>query len=321
MTYRWRSLTEVDTPEWSELVTAIAAHDTTGELYSAEDLAEELSLPAVDSSRDTLAVHDGATGALVGYGQIFFRDVLIEDEVAAHTSGGVHADHRGRGIGTELMRRLEARAVQGGAERWSGFATCMRCDVGVQVADARTLMADRGFVEGRFFHVMTHDLAGLADRYRGVPASCEVRPYVADTDADAVRDAHTAAFAAHWRSAPWSPAEWASRVGESRTFRPGLSFVRPGPDGSIEGYVLSFEYVPGELYIGMLGVRPQGRGRGTGAALLRTALAAGLGAGFERAELDVDSANSTGAGRLYESLGFRTVRSTVAALKTFPLTG
>ncbi len=312
VTYRWGPLTEADTPQWSELVTAIAQHDATGERYSAEDLAEELALPTVDRSRDTLAVRDDS-GALVAFGQVFFRDALIDGAVAAHTSAGVHPDHRGRGIGTELTRRLEERAVAGGAERYPGVATCLRSDVGIQVADARALLANHSFVEDRFFHVMTHDLAALADG--GAELTPGLRPYDADTDALAVRDAHNAAFAAHWRSAPWSPAEWASRVGESRTFRPGLSFIRPGPDGSIEGYLLAFEYRPGELYIGLLGVRREGRGRGAGAALLRTALAAGAAAGYDRAELDVDSANSTGAGRLYESVGFRTARSTVAALK------
>lgn len=317
MTYRWLALTEADTAQWSELVTTIAEHDGSSELYSAEDLAEELTFPDVDASRDTLGVRDDATGALVAFGQIFFRSALIDDQVAAHTSGGVHPNHRGRGIGAELMHRLEERARSGGAERYPGIATCLRSDVGVLVTDARALMAERGFVEDRFFHSMTHDLAGLVDAERD-GASAELRPYQADTDAEAVRDAHTAAFTGHWRSAPWSAAEWASRVGESRTFRPGLSFVRPGAGGSIEGYVICFEYVPNELYIGMLGLRPQGRGRGTGAALLRIALSAGLAAGFERADLDVDSANSTGAGRLYESVGFRTVRSTAAALKRFP---
>lgn len=318
VTYRWGPLTEADTPQWSELVTAIAEHDATDELSSAEDLAEELALPTVDPSRDTLAVRDDS-GTFVAFGQVFFRYALIDGAVAAHTSAGVHPDHRGRGIGTELTRRLEERAVAGGAERYPGVATRLRSDVGIQVVDARALLANHGFVEDRFFHVMTHDLTALVDRDRdrdrGAGPALRLRPYDPDTDALAVRDAHNAAFAAHWRSAPWSPAEWASRVGESRTFRPGLSFIRPGPDGSIEGYLLAFEYGPGELYIGLLGVRPEGRGHGTGAALLRTALAAGAAAGYERAELDVDSANSTGAGRLYESVGFRTARSTVAALK------
>jgi mycothiol synthase len=315
--YRWLPLTEADTPEWSELVTAIAEHDSTDELYSAADLAEELALPTVDPARDTLAARDVDTGALIAFGQLFFRDALIDGQVAAHTCGGVHPNHRGRGVGTELMRRLEGRAATGGAERHPRIATCLRADVGVQVADARQLMADRGFVETRYFHVMTHDFTALGDS--NAASSPGLRHYDADTDADAVRAAHNGAFATHWRSAPWSAAEWTSRVGGSRTFRPALSFVQPGGDGSLDGYVLSFEYVPRELYIGMLGVRTHGRGRGTGAALLRVALAAGLAAGFERADLDVDSANSTGAGRLYESVGFRPVRATVAALKSLPV--
>ena len=313
MSYSWRALTVADTPEWSDLVSAIAAADGTEELYSPEDLAEELEFPSVDRERDTFAVRDDADDALVGFGQLFYRDALVDGEASVGTSGGVHPAHRGHGIGTELMHRLEQRAHVRCAELHPGLPSVLRSDCPLTSSDARELFADCGFTESRFFHEMVHNLDDYDD---GGSLSPEIRVYQAATDAAAARDAHTEAFASHWRSAPWSDEEWRSEVTEARPFRPALSYVHPGPDATIDGYVMNFEFVPGELYVALLGVRRAARGRGIGTALLRTSLTVAVANDYEKVALGVDSDNSTGAGRLYETLGFRVTRVSVACLKT-----
>jgi ribosomal protein S18 acetylase RimI-like enzyme len=83
-----------------------------------------------------------------------------------------------------------------------------------------------------------------------------------------------------------------------------------GADGSLEGYVLTYQYEPGELWIGQLGVRPPARGRGLARAMLLRTLALAAPT-FKVAKLDVDSENADGAGRLYESVGFTRDRSSV----------
>lgn len=313
MAYTWRTLTVADTPAWSDLVAVLAAHDGTADLYSAQDLAEELEFPGVDPALDTVAVVTD-DGALVGFGQVFFRAELIDGLAAADTSGGVHPDHRGRGIGTEVLHRLASAARFGNARRHPGIASALRVDCGVGAAQARTLFGDEGFAEARFFHEMTQDLGHVDDGWTPSPS---VRPYSPATDREAVRTAHNAAFADHWRFAPRAAGEWTTVV-DGRAFRPDLSFVQPGPGGAIDGYILCAEYVAGELYVMIVGVRPQLRGHGVGAALLRTALRAGVAAGCDKATLDVDTDNSTGALRLYETVGFRVGYSSVASLKTLP---
>ena len=59
-----------------------------------------------------------------------------------------------------------------------------------------------------------------------------------------------------------------------------------------------------EAWIGQLGTRAAWRRRGLASLLLATALTAFRDAGYERAALDVDSENATGALGLYERLGF-----------------
>ena len=329
MTYRWSALTDADTPQWSELVNLIAEADGTEEMYSPQDLAEELTFPHVDPALDTVAVRD-RSGSLVAFGQLFYRDALVDGAASAATGGGVHPDHRGRGLGTELMQRLADRAVVANRRLHPGVDVVLRADTGVQVGAARALLRGLGFTESRYFHEMEHDLAGVGAFAAPVDG---IRGYRSPGDDLTVHDAHTSAFATHWRAAPLSDAEWQTRVVAARPFRPALSFVRPGADAgvdgaadsvdgaadSVDGYVLCEEFVAGELYVGLLGVVPGARGRGTGTALLRTVLGAAVAAGYRKVSLDVDSDNVTGAGHLYEAAGFRRVRSTVSCLKTLPV--
>ena len=313
MAYSWRSLTPLDAGPWAELVAVLAAHDATDELYSAEDLAEELEFPGVDPAVDTFAVDDDA-GTLVAFAQVFFREALVDGQAAADTSGGVHPQHRGQGIGSALVDRLQVRASTGNAVRHPGVATALRVECGVQVAPARALFADLGFAEARFFHEMTHDLVGVDP---DAPWPAHVRRYRAATDEEAVRVAHNAAFADHWRFAPRTEQEWTTVV-RGGPFRPDLSFVQVGGEGSIVGYVLCAQYAPGELYVMNLGVDRKLRGHGVGAGLLRTALTAAVAAGYERAALGVDTDNGSSAMRLYESVGFGVSRSRIASIKILP---
>lgn len=308
MTYAWTHLRETDTPAWSELLRVIAEHDGTEEFYAAEDLAEELTDPQLDPVRDTVAVRD-PSGVLVAYGQLHHRAALVDGAVRTGVAGGVHPEHRGRGVGRELLRRLEQRALEAAADRPES-PVVGRCDAGAQVADHRRLLERCGYRGVRFFHEMRHDLVDPTPvRARGIVGYHE-------RFAAAVLAAHNAAFADHWASAPLSEREWRSEGPGSRTFRPTASFVLPGPDGRVDGYVLSYQWTPGELWIGQLGVRREARGRGVGRGLLEAVLAAARPSGFAEVGLSVDSESPTGAGRLYASAGFAVVRTFVTYRRT-----
>jgi ribosomal protein S18 acetylase RimI-like enzyme len=73
-------------------------------------------------------------------------------------------------------------------------------------------------------------------------------------------------------------------------------------DGPVGGLVCS-DFGDGEGYIGAIGVRRRGRGRGAASAMLRRALHDLAAAEFPRARLDVDGQNTTGALGLYECAG------------------
>ncbi|HUW12079.1 MAG TPA: GNAT family N-acetyltransferase, partial [Anaerolineae bacterium] len=71
-----------------------------------------------------------------------------------------------------------------------------------------------------------------------------------------------------------------------------------------------------EGYVDTLAVIREQRQRGLGTALLVHSLHALRQAGMEAAHLHADAANLTGAMRLYERVGFRVRKTTVAYRKT-----
>jgi ribosomal protein S18 acetylase RimI-like enzyme len=106
---------------------------------------------------------------------------------------------------------------------------------------------------------------------------------------------------------------WSQWVERSRNFRPALSVVARDETGAVAAYIQSAEFdavaeVTGvrEAFVGKVGTLPDHRRQGLAGILLRIVLERYRDAGFDKAALDVDTENPTGALGLYESAGFRT---------------
>jgi mycothiol synthase len=301
MTVCWAPLTEADVAEWSELANVLAEVDGTGETYQPDDLAEELHEPGVDPDRDLIAVRVG--GVLAGYGQLRVSMAPVDGQVTAWLGGDVHPDYRGRGLGRQLMDRLEARAATVAAERHPGIDVLLRASGGIEGSPARPMLSHRGYQIVRYYHDMERELPGEPLPEPALP----VNRYLAQL-AETTRLAHNDAFSTHWGSSPRTAEQWQDLVG-SRTFRPQASFVHLDPAGSVLGYVLVRQWAEGEAWIDLVGTRQQARGRGVARACLTASLRACAEQGYRTAGLGVDSNNGQGAGALYSSVGFRVVRT------------
>ena len=86
MTYTWSHLTAADAPEWAELTEVLARHDDTDEVYSAEDLAEELQEHGFDPD-DYLDPDDVLAAAGDGW------TIVRHERRPRHISGGAGAGH------------------------------------------------------------------------------------------------------------------------------------------------------------------------------------------------------------------------------------
>jgi ribosomal protein S18 acetylase RimI-like enzyme len=300
MTYTWRALTVADAPRWAAFTKIVSDADDADEVYSAEDLAEELEDLGLDLEHDTMAVEDGDT--LVAVGQAGPLMLRPDGTVRADFAGAVHPDHRGRGLGTELLGRLQRRCAERAKVEFAGAPVQIRTAIGAPVAAARTLLEAHGYGVARYFHTLTRGLSDVAPF-----DDARVHPYDVARDPE-VHAAHCEAFSTHWGFAPPDADMWRTWLTGSRTFRPANSVVGLGPDGVIEGYGLCYQYQPDELVIGQLGVLPAARGQGLARAMLQRILAVAAPT-YVVAKLDVDSENADGAGRLYESAGFVRQRS------------
>lgn len=309
MTLTWTTLTADVTPQWAALSDEIARHDDTDEFYSAEDLAEELVEHGFDAESDSWAVWDG--DQLVAYGQLRVSPALTAEGYArAGLGGGVHPRWRGRGLGSELVARMQPRAVALANERFPGAPVQLRAQGGKEGDPARALLADLGFEPVRYFTDMARSLPGEP---LPAPADHRLRPFTTEVS-EAVRDAHNDAFATHWGSTAQSPERWADMV-SSRSFRAGTSRVLV-EDGVVLAYALCGQWVDRELYVSLVGTRQAARGRGLARTVLTATVADAAASGdYDLVDLGVDSSHPSGADALYRSIGFSPVRTTAAYAK------
>ncbi|MBB2994951.1 ribosomal protein S18 acetylase RimI-like enzyme [Paeniglutamicibacter cryotolerans] len=288
-------------------------------------MAEELLAPGFDADLDCLAVWDGEE--MTGYVQVGVADSLRDGLARGSIMGGVLPDFRRQGLGGRLMDFAEARVVELSTNLHPHAALSVDLHANLDVANSDVLAHARGYLPVRYFQQMGLQLEHLEPAMLSLP-DAETAPMIRTYSpqfTDGVRGAHNEAFADHWGSTSHSTSRWNTYT-SARSFRPGFGrlLVEPSSDGDPLGrvlsYVLSSEWVPGELYVDLVGTRRAARGKGYAAVLLSEVLRAAAAAGYRRVELQVDSESPTGAVGLYERLGFGRIRTMVVHQRIFPAT-
>ncbi|MCA0144310.1 GNAT family N-acetyltransferase [Blastococcus sp. LR1] len=314
-----RPLTADDAAAVAALLVSAEPQDDTGEYPDAEDLHEWWSGWGLEFERDGVAVL-GADGRLAGFATVL-ASPTFRDAYRIHLEGRIHPDERGRGIGRALLDWQLARGREVHVERHPEAPARLVVEVPGSLPPLERLAAGAGMAAERWYRSMERPLTDLPEvrELDGV----RLAGFAADRD-DEVRRAHNAAFTEHHGSSERDPGTWERLYTGQRAFRPDLS-VLALRDDVVVGYVLAYVYeadaaVRGyrEAHYGQIGVLPEARGRGVASALIARALRLAAEGGCARAALDVDSENVTGALRLYEALGFGTVRTRVSWSLSLP---
>ena len=284
------------------------------EAYDEPEVVEEMASPAIDLARGSVAVVDG--DKLVAFGALSVSAPAATWK--ASLCGGVHPAYTHRGIGGRVVDRLVDCARVHPRHRQPGAPGELKIWVASNRPGTAAVAGRAGFQTWRWFLRMRRDLGEpvAADRYSGRPAD----PPYRDADDEAVRLGSNESFADHWGSTPMDAARWRAEYRDSTPFRPDQLpcgdpvRIRRRDPGAVAGFVLTSEF-HGDTehrgyrtgYIARVGTRRSARGRGVASALLTRTLTGLADSGYRFAELGVDADSPTGAGRLYERAGFRTL--------------
>lgn len=272
---------------------AVALADYGEEEDDTENI--ELTFRMLDLDRDAWVAEDGSGEVVAG------GFVRVRYPTRLRSRAAVLPGHRGRGLGGELLRRIEERARELAAEAPPGEEVWLGQDVAPANDGARALLERNGFTRTRHFWKMAIDLDAELPAPEW-PEGIRLVPFDLAQAREAF-DASEEAFLDHWGHKPHDYDEWRAWMIERESFDPSLWLIaREGSE--IAGF--SFNYAaPQEGWIGVLGVRRPWRRRGLGRALLLESFRELRALGLPRAALGVDAENPTGATRLYESAGMR----------------
>jgi mycothiol synthase len=299
-----RPLLATDAPALLEIELAAERVEPAQNYVDLAEIQENLSMPGVDLAGGSIAVFSG--DAMVGTGFLHIRPAAKSWD--AHLSGGVLPHFRRGGIGRLILSNLQEKALTLRAAGGHGdLPGVLRLWVPEGRDAVAAFAAAAGFTHRRYFLDMRAglDAVGALPKLVGI----EIREWT-PADDEATRLAYNAAFADHWGSTPMDPERWRTSFAGSAFFRPEFSRVAL-TDGEVVGFVLVAEF-PSETevhgyrtgYIDRVGSVRSVRGRGVAAALLTDSMTALARSGCRYAELGVDADSPTGAGRLYERLGY-----------------
>jgi mycothiol synthase len=310
---RIRPATTNDAAAINDLLAAVEAVDHSEEHYSLADVVEELGNPMIDLDHDWLVGE--RDGQVVAHSRLMPR-APDSGRLKVSVDGCVHPDHRRQGIGTRLVPQAVARAHAYVRERGTDLRPVITADARDDNLGLTVLLEREGLRPHRWSFVMEADLR--ASRTLGQPTLPDGFAFSTweGVDHDEVRAAHNAAFVDHPGFTPWSAEMWSQWVAGSRNFRPALSLLVRDREGGIAAYLQTSEYdafqeVTGirEAFVAKVGTLRAHRHQGIAGTMLWKALNDYRDAGLERAQLDVDSENPTGALGIYRRAGFRATQT------------
>jgi mycothiol synthase len=297
----------VDHPEW---------------VTPREDIEDDYRASHIDLGRDSIVGFD-ADGTVAAHGYVALGPGQ-DSRVQSYLFGTVRPDMRGRGIGRQLISWQTGRSQQQLASSDKALPGWSIIHAAHDNAAAIALAEEAGFISSRYFTSMNRMVVDPIPALRA-PDGIRIVRCTADLF-EATRLARNDAFRDHWGSQPTVEERWAQFTG-SPQFRSDLSWVAltgEGADARVVAFALTSlnehdweaqGYTSG--YIALIGVIRDHRGKRLAPALIARLLSSYREAGLERAVLDVDTANPTGAHSLYERMGFVATTQQVALVREY----
>lgn len=320
----WRPFDRADLPTIASFYAECERHDGNPERTSLADLREYWDAPWSVPTEDTLVGRDGDGEIVAVAWSRCHRAVTAQREV--QLGGAVRPTRRTEGIGSAVLQwELAHGAAWDATTRHDEYGSLvLRLMAPADQLDVRDLALRHGLTAERYFFEMSRrlDTTIPARRADGVRLS----------DWDPARNSEThqvinESFGDHWGHTDTTAETWQETL-ESHRFRPSWTVLAIDRNtGRVVGVALNVAWEQDwaeqgytEGYTEQLGVLASHRNRGVAAALLTESMRRFAASGMDAAGLGVDTANPTGALRLYEKLGYRQTADTCLYQVTGPCT-
>lgn len=290
-----RAPTINDATDVMELINICCMADMGQPLTTIAELQERWKVTGFDLQSDAW-VAISAEGKVVGYEEIYNRHGHFHLE----GDGYVHPQFQNLGIGTALLRKLEARGQQQIQLAPPEMRARLRNGISTRDSAGRHLHENEGYQAIRYFYWMHIQMEAQPPRLP-LPSGIRLSTYSTEIGPQRLFDTLAEAFRDHWGQSPWNFDFWKQHTFDNNFFDPSLMFVAFDGNEIAGAAICRRRYEHG--WISTLGVRRPWRRRGLGHALLLEAFNEFYRRGEEIVALSVDATSPTGATRLYEKAG------------------
>jgi mycothiol synthase len=260
---------------------------------------------------------------MVAFGRLWFPEPDDEPFTDAYLLMSVHPDARNQGLEEEMFRWGEGqvRVVSDKRGKAGKVRTGMAEGTPEFMDYRKDVLQRNGYTPVRYWFKMARDLnEPIPDPV--LPEGYTLAHTQGPTDAATWIEMFNQSFIDHWNhhdETAESHAHWLSNHPDYVNER---DLVAIAPDGTWASFCFCMIYsddneVRGrkEGWIDILGTRRGYRKMGLGTAMLLAGMRTLKAAGMDTAVLGVDAENPSGALRLYESVGFKQVRSSTTYSK------
>ncbi len=299
---------EADLQPIIDLINAYRATDPDDDAVTLDGLRLEMQEPGFDPARDT-SLWEDERGALVGFAQIYLPEHSAEPD--GFLWFRVHPSAVGSDLEDQVVLWAEERVREASRER--GVPVKLRSGALRSRADRRALLERHGMEPVRYFFRMARSLGEPMEEPR-LPEGFTFQHTRGMPDAAAWVDVFNQSFIDHWNHHPATVEEHTHWL-QHPSYRAEHDLVAVAPDGTFAAFCFcvidpdeNAANGRSEGTIRMLGTRRGYRKLGLGRAMLLHGMHRLKADGMDQAVLGVDAANPSGALRLYESVGFHTIR-------------
>ena len=313
---------EADLEAIANLINACEAVDRIDSGTSVPELRQEFDEPSLDKARD-LRLWEDTNGRLIGFGQMWIPQ--SGEVIDGFVGFRVHPTARGGDLERQIVAWAQGRLREVALER--SVQVKLRSGSRADKTDRIAILESCGFAADRYFFSMARCLRRAAPTLTEripepqFPAGFTLRQVQSEQDAEAWVEMFNQSFIDHWNHHDLTVESY-KHWRTDPDYRPELDLIAVAPDGTFAAFCYCHISPEGnkrngrnEGWIGVLGTRRGFRNQGLGRAMLLAGMQRLKAAGVDTARLAVDADNPNGAGRLYESVGFRKLYTRIMYVK------